>query len=70
MNNKIIKEDVESIIATTAVNWDRFKNSTVLVTGANGFLPAYMVEVILYLNEHVFPLGQQAKIIVFCPYRH
>lgn len=31
--------------------WNRFSEKAVLVSGANGFLPAYMVETLLYGNE-------------------
>lgn len=48
--NKIIKEDVDNIISRFA-HWDRFKNKTVLVSGANGFLPAYLVETLLSLGS-------------------
>lgn len=49
-SNPIIQEDLESIYQAN-INWQKFNNCTVLITGANGFLPAYMVEVLLYLNN-------------------
>jgi len=49
--NKIIEEDIVNIIQSN-IEWSSFKKKTVLVTGANGFLPAYMVEVLMYLNVH------------------
>ncbi|MHB1677541.1 MAG: NAD-dependent epimerase/dehydratase family protein [Sulfuriferula sp.] len=49
--NSIILEDIEKIIATTAVNWSVFAGRRVLITGASGFLPAYLVETLLYLNQ-------------------
>jgi UDP-glucuronate decarboxylase len=48
-NNKIIKEDLQTIYNSN-INWELFYNSTILITGANGFLPAYLVESLLYLN--------------------
>lgn len=48
--NPIIEEDVARITAHD-LPWRAFANKTVLVAGANGFLPAYMVETLLYLNE-------------------
>jgi len=48
--NKVIKADVHEII-NSDLPWDRFKNTTILITGANGFLPAYMVYTILALND-------------------
>ncbi len=50
MRNSIIEEDL-SYIAQQNINWNKFQDKTVLVTGANGFLPAYMVESLLYQNE-------------------
>jgi nucleoside-diphosphate-sugar epimerase len=32
--------------------WKVFSDATILVTGASGFLPAYMVETLLYLNRN------------------
>ena len=46
--NKIILEDLKQIIETPN-DWTRFSGKTVLITGANGFLPAYMVETLLFL---------------------
>jgi UDP-glucuronate decarboxylase len=47
--NKIIKEDLE-IIYNSDIDWTYFFNKTILISGANGFLPAYLVESLLYLN--------------------
>lgn len=49
--NKIIQEDLATICSYKAVDWDRFNNKTVLVTGANGMLPSYLVYTLLYLTE-------------------
>ena len=50
--NQIIKEDIKYIIHTDlGINWELLKNSKILITGANGFLPAYMVETLLFLNS-------------------
>ncbi len=46
----MIQEDVERI-ARAPLPWERFEGKTVLITGANGFLPAYMVEVLTHLSE-------------------
>ncbi len=48
--NRIVAEDVEEIVTTTHVDWNAFAGKRVLITGASGFLPAYMVETLLYLN--------------------
>ncbi|CAM3610027.1 NAD-dependent epimerase/dehydratase family protein [Arcobacter aquimarinus] len=48
----MILEDFNKII-NSSIDWERFANKTVLVTGANGFLPAYMVETLLLLNNDI-----------------
>jgi UDP-glucuronate decarboxylase len=50
MRNKIIEEDLKNII-DGPLPWDAFSGKTVLITGANGFIAAYIVETLLYLNE-------------------
>ncbi len=50
MRHPIVQEDLEGIIARD-LPWERFYGKTVLITGANGFLPTYLVETFLYLNE-------------------
>jgi len=47
--NPIIREDIQSIHQNFKF-WERFKNKCVLITGANGFLPAYLVETLLALD--------------------
>lgn len=49
--NPIIQEDLEKIINFKAVDWKAFQGKTVLISGANGMLPSYMVETLLYLNK-------------------
>lgn len=49
--NPIIQEDLEQIISFKAVDWKTFQGKTVLISGANGMLPSYMVETLLYLNK-------------------
>ena len=49
--NHILREDLELICSSTIVAWSRFNHKKILITGANGMLPAYMVFTLLYLNE-------------------
>ncbi len=51
MHNRVIVEDVKFIVDGD-LPWTKFRDKTILVTGANGFIPAYMVETLLYLNDH------------------
>ena len=38
-------------IKNSPINWNKFENKTILITGANGFLPAYMTEVLILINK-------------------
>lgn len=49
--NSIIQQDLEHITRSKINNWERFKNKTVLISGASGMLPSYMVETLLFLNK-------------------
>ncbi len=48
----MIVEDFNQI-KNSSIDWNRFENKTILITGANGFLPAYMVETLLLLNNDI-----------------
>ncbi len=50
LRSSIVTEDLEAVAASN-LPWDDFAGKTVLITGAAGFLPAYMVETLLFLNE-------------------
>lgn len=47
-----VAADLE-IITQANLPWQKFSGKTVLVTGASGFLPAYLVETLLYLNNRI-----------------
>jgi len=49
--NKIIKEDICGIINSPIIDWERFRGKSVLITGANGMLPSYLVFTLLFLNN-------------------
>jgi len=51
MKNRIIQDDLASI-AGAELPWEQLSGKTVLITGANGFLPSYMVKTLIYLNAH------------------
>lgn len=48
--NKIIEEDIQYILNSN-VDFKKFKNSSVFITGANGMLASYIVMTLLYLNK-------------------
>jgi UDP-glucuronate decarboxylase len=53
MRNSIVENDLEFIINSDNI-WNSLEGKNILISGASGFLPAYMVETILYLNETRF----------------
>ncbi|MBY0507280.1 MAG: NAD-dependent epimerase/dehydratase family protein [Bryobacteraceae bacterium] len=59
-SNPIIAEDVARI-ASANLPWENFAGASVLVTGAAGFLPAYLVETLLHLNRT--SLSRPARIV-------
>jgi nucleoside-diphosphate-sugar epimerase len=47
----IIRRDLVEIVADTNIDWEQFNGAAVLITGAYGMLPSYMVWTLIYLNE-------------------
>ncbi len=60
MRHAIITEDLDQVLEA-ALDWTAFDDACVLVTGANGFLPAYMAETLLRRNER---LGRSATRVI------
>lgn len=50
MRNSVVESDLE-YITKADLPWEWFRDKTVLISGAAGFLAAYIVETLLYLNE-------------------
>lgn len=48
--NKIVQEDLE-IISNYNLQWEQFRDSTILVTGATGYIGSWIVQTLLYLNK-------------------
>ena len=61
--NPIIAEDVSRIVSSD-LEWDLLAGCTVLVTGASGFLPAYMVETVMALRRHLESSGKPPPKVV------
>jgi len=49
-HNLLVDEDLNFII-NHDLPWEKLYNSTVLITGASGFLASYLVETLLHLND-------------------
>lgn len=61
MANSILEEDFKYILNDKNIEWEKFAGKTVLVSGVNGYLPAYMIQTLLYLNE--LKIQESTKII-------
>jgi nucleoside-diphosphate-sugar epimerase len=49
--NKIVREDIQTILSSNLIEWSRFENKTILITGASGMLPSYMALTLFELNR-------------------
>lgn len=49
-SNKIVRDDMNEI-TDRDIPWEKLKDKTVLITGANGMLATYFIYVLMYLNE-------------------
>ncbi|MDC0063901.1 NAD-dependent epimerase/dehydratase family protein [Candidatus Nitrosopelagicus sp.] len=58
--NKIIEDDINSIL-DSSIPWKRFQGKSILITGATGMIPSYMVFTLLTLNKI---LPKKSKIFV------
>ena len=58
-SNKIVQNDIKDIVSRN-IEWDKLRNHTVLITGANGMLATYMVYTLMYLNKE---LNYNTKIV-------
>jgi len=47
----IVSGDLEWLTSQYSIPWNNLSGKTVMITGAAGFLAAYMVETLLFLNE-------------------
>lgn len=60
IENTIIKEDINQIISSIG-DWSYFSGKTILVTGANGFIPSYIIYSLFALNDKI--LSNPMKIL-------
>lgn len=50
MRHRVVCEDLRKIV-DSRLPWENLFSKSVLITGASGFVPAYLLETILYLND-------------------
>jgi nucleoside-diphosphate-sugar epimerase len=48
---RIVLEDLIFLTSEYEIHWEQLRNKTILITGASGFLAAYLIETLLYLNK-------------------
>ncbi len=60
MSNPVIQEDLEYIVSSIG-DWDQMYGKTVVIAGAGGFLPAYMAETLICLNDK--GRGERVRVI-------
>lgn len=48
--NKVVRDDMNEITSRD-IPWEKLKDKTVLITGANGMLATYFIYVLMYLND-------------------
>ena len=51
IKNKIVDKDLSNIFETDFINWDEFRNKTILITGATGGIGSMLVRSFLFANE-------------------
>ncbi|MDL0081291.1 NAD-dependent epimerase/dehydratase family protein [Helicobacter sp. XJK30-2] len=66
----MLEEDFTAITSSPLINWQAFANANVLITGANGFLPAYMAKTLLNLNATLLKSAPCRVLALVRNYKH
>lgn len=66
----MLEEDFTAITTSPLINWQLFANANVLITGANGFLPAYMAKTLLNLNTTLLKHSPCRVLALVRNYKH
>lgn len=66
--NRIIEEDIDNILKTPYLNFERFRDKTVLISGAYGMLASYLIWPLVMKNQRdadfhctILAVGRSAK---------
>lgn len=62
MKDRMVRED-GSVIAKALINWRKFHNKTILIAGANGYVPQYFVHAFLMRNTQYH---ENIRVIALC----
>ena len=49
--NSILKQDLEEIIHTSIIDWNKLQDKSILVTGATGLIGSILVKSLLLKNK-------------------
>lgn len=66
----MLEEDFTHITTSPLINWQLFANANILITGANGFLPAYMAKTLLNLNTTLLKHSPCRVLALVRNYKH
>lgn len=66
----MLEEDFTHITSSPLINWQAFANANILITGANGFLPAYMAKTLLNLNATLLKHSPCRVLALVRNYKH
>lgn len=50
LSNKILKEDLEYLLALDCINWGQFRDKTILITGATGLIGFNLISGLVYAD--------------------
>lgn len=65
--DEVISEDIRALVSRPGTDWKSLSGQTLLLSGANGFLPSYMADTIAHLNDHVLDEPCQLLAVVRRP---
>lgn len=51
LDNKIFKEDLSYIVHTKSIDWGKFSDKTIFITGGTGLIGFYVINSILFYNK-------------------
>lgn len=66
----MLEEDFTHITSSPLIDWQAFANANILITGANGFLPAYMAKTLLNLNTTLLKHSPCRVLALVRNYKH
>lgn len=69
LETPVFKEDMEQIVQSDFIHWERLKGRTVFITGATGLIGYYLANSIIYtliLACYIFPIPQIYSPLKIC----